>query len=149
MIGGAPEALEAARALAGSPVDLIADMPLSRTPIISRRASDDAVSRAYGARWAGTHTPSAVRPGGVSDTLRATFEHTGYQLRTSGLVSGGLIEVYPHPALIEFASAERRLPYKFGNRRSYWPGEPSKVGSLNILRELRAIASLMENEISG
>ncbi|WP_352702168.1 DUF429 domain-containing protein [Mesorhizobium opportunistum] len=136
--------------LAGCPVDLVAvDMPLSRTPIVSRRASDDAVSRAYGGRWAGTHTPSAVRPGAVSDTLRAAVENIGYKLRTSGLVSHGLIEVYPHPALIEFASAERRLPYKFGNRRSYWPDQPSTVRSLNIFREMKGIASLMENEISG
>ncbi|WP_353822254.1 DUF429 domain-containing protein [Mesorhizobium sp.] len=150
LIDGASEALEAAHALAGRPVDLVAvDMPLSRTPIVSRRASDDAVSRAYGGRWAGTHTPSAVRPGAVSDTLRAALEHMGYKLRTSGLVSHGLIEVYPHPALIEFASAERRLPYKFGNRRSYWPDQPSTVRSLNIFREMKGIASLMENEISG
>lgn len=150
LIADASGALQAANVLAGSPVDLIAvDMPLSRTPIISRRASDDAVSRAYGARWAGTHTPSAVRPGAVSDTLRAAFEQKGYKLRTSGLVLRGLVEVYPHPALIEFASAERRLPYKFGNRRSYWPDEPSKVRNLNIFREMKGIASLMENEISG
>lgn len=150
LTGGASEALEAANALVGFSVDLVAvDMPLSRTPIVARRASDDAVSRAYGQRWAGTHTPSAVRPGRVSDKLRESFELKGYELRTSGRVVRGLVEVYPHPALIEFASAERRLPYKFSNRRNYWPQEQPKVRSLNILREMRAIASLMENEIAG
>ena len=47
-----PEALlRAATNLTGRAVDLVAvDMPLARLPILSRRASDDAVSRAYGAR---------------------------------------------------------------------------------------------------
>lgn len=149
-IGGASDALEAAEALAGSPVNLVAvDMPLSRTPIVARRASDDAVSREYGQRWAGTHTPSAIRPGPISDKLRTEFELKGYELRTTGPVSSGLVEVYPHPALIEFASAERRLPYKFGKRRSYWPDEAPKDRTLNIKHQMSAIASLMENEISG
>ncbi|WP_348642606.1 DUF429 domain-containing protein [Mesorhizobium sp. B2-4-18] len=148
LIGEASEALEAAEALVGSPVDLVAvDMPLSRKPIVARRASDDAVSRAYGHRWAATHTPSAIRPGPVSDKLRTSFELKGYELRTSGSVVSGLVEVYPHPALIEFASAERRLPYKFGNRRSYWPDETPKVRALNIQRQMSAIAALMENEL--
>src|SRR5262245_50280178 len=47
--------------LCGRPVDLVAiDMPLAHIPIIGRRASDDAVSKAYGARKCGTHTPSSA-----------------------------------------------------------------------------------------
>ncbi|RUZ81270.1 DUF429 domain-containing protein [Mesorhizobium sp. M7A.F.Ca.US.006.01.1.1] len=147
---GAQEVLTAASALAGLPVDLIAvDMPLSRTPIQARRASDDSVSRAYGQRWASTHTPSAFRPGAVSDALRFGYEQRGYELRTSGDVSSGLVEVYPHPALIEFAASERRLPYKFGNRRKYWPDEPRYVRLLNIWREMRTIVGLLDNEVAG
>lgn len=46
---GAHALLEAARAVSGVEVSLIAvDMPLSRTTITGRRTSDAAVSRAYG-----------------------------------------------------------------------------------------------------
>ena len=33
----------------------------------------------------------------------------------------GLIEVYPHAALIEFLGEPRRLPYKAAKIRAYWP----------------------------
>ncbi|MEO5759510.1 MAG: DUF429 domain-containing protein [Mesorhizobium sp.] len=146
----AQEALTVASVLAGRSVDLVAvDMPLSLLPIISRRASDDAVSTAYGNRWASTHTPSATRPGKISDDLRIGFAQRGYLLQTSGNVSGGLIEVYPHPALIEFSAAERRLPYKFGNRRKYWPDQSSYDRVLNIWLQMRAIVGILENEVAG
>jgi predicted RNase H-like nuclease len=32
-----------------------------------------------------------------------------------------LIEVYPHPALVELCDEPQRLPYKVGKLRSYWP----------------------------
>jgi predicted RNase H-like nuclease len=43
------------------------DMPLAHAPIVGRRASDKAVSQAYGARKCGTHTPNALRPGRLSE----------------------------------------------------------------------------------
>jgi predicted RNase H-like nuclease len=70
-------------------------------------------------------------------------------LRTSGPVSSGLIEVYPHPALIELTSAKRRLPYKFAKRRKYWPAATAYERSLYIWREMRNITLLLENEIRG
>ncbi len=52
----------------GARVDLVAiDMPLARTPIVARRASDNAITRAFGGRYCGTHSPSAARPGPLSD----------------------------------------------------------------------------------
>jgi len=142
--------LAVAQALCGRRVDLVAvDMPLSRLPITQRRFSDNAVSTQYGGRGAGTHTPSAIRPGPVSDRMRADLEQAGYPLRTSGEVTGGLIEVYPHPALIEFAVADRRLPYKFGKRGKYWPDASRHDRSLNVWQVMRDIGGLMENEICG
>ena len=75
-------------------------MPLALSPIIARRASDNAVSQAYGARHASTHTPSATRPGPISDELAVGFARAGYPLQTEQITAPGLIEVYPHPALI-------------------------------------------------
>lgn len=105
--------LASASALCGRPVDLVAiDMPLARSPIVGRRTSDNAVSRAYGGRKCGTHTPSTSRPGRISSDLREAFERAGYPLLTDTIAPLGAIEVYPHPALVELAGASERLPYK-------------------------------------
>jgi hypothetical protein len=80
----------------GRPVDLIAiDMPLARSPIVGRRTCDDAVSRAYGGRKCGTHSPSASRPGRISEDLKNGFVRAGYPLLTDTIASKGTIEVYP------------------------------------------------------
>ena len=79
---------------------------MSRHPIIGRRPCDNEISESYGGRGAATHSPSAERPGTISDDLRAEFEDVGYRLCTS-LPARGLIEVYPHPALIEFMNETR------------------------------------------
>jgi predicted RNase H-like nuclease len=79
----APALLASALILCGRPIDLVAiDMPLARMPIVGRRLADNAVSKAYGARKCGTHTPSALRPGPLSDGLREGFERAGYLLQT-------------------------------------------------------------------
>jgi predicted RNase H-like nuclease len=112
--------LEAARTICGRKVDLIAvDMPLSRLPITRRRRCDDDISRAYGAKGAAVHSPGAERPGKISDALRQEFEALEYGLCTAPPASG-LIEVYPHPALIEFLKEPRRLEYKAAKTRVYW-----------------------------
>jgi hypothetical protein len=67
-------------------------MPVAHTPIVGRRASDNAVSKAYSGRKAGTHTPSAEQPGALSEHLRQDFEREGYPLLTTKLGSVGLIE---------------------------------------------------------
>ncbi len=95
-VGEAQTFLRAASTRAGQPIDLVAiDMPLSLTPITARRVSDNLVSSAYGARHCATHTPSALRPGPVSDRMREEFGAGGYPQITAGPVVGGLIEVHP------------------------------------------------------
>src|SRR4029077_20315698 len=95
--------------------------PLAYAPIVGRRTSDNKLSSAYGGHKCGTHTPSVVRPGALSTLLRGAFHLAGYPLLTSTIHSKGLIEVYPHPALVELAQAPIRLPYKLSKVRSYWP----------------------------
>ncbi|MEH3159959.1 MAG: DUF429 domain-containing protein [Sphingomonas taxi] len=151
--GSAPDAaalLAAAEQLAGAPVDLVAiDMPLATLPITARRESDNAITRAFGGRWCGTHSPSAERPGAISDRLRAGFEAAGYPLRTQDAQGGGLIEVYPHPALVVLAGAARRLPYKAGKTRSYWPGESLAARRVLLAAEWTQIAALLVTRIDG
>ena len=113
--------LDAARQLCGRRIDLVAvDMPMARRPIAGRRPCDTAISKRYGGKGAATHSPSAERPGKVSDALRAGFEAVGYRLCTAP-PADELIEVYPHPALIEFMNETRRLAYKAGKTPIYWP----------------------------
>jgi predicted RNase H-like nuclease len=151
--GSLPDAaalLQSGRLLGGRGVDLIAiDMPMARNPIVGRRASDDAVSRTYGARHCGTHSPSAQRPGRISDDLRSGFEASGYPLLTSGVVGHGLIEVYPHPALVELAASPMRLKYKFGRARGYWPDICGPERRRLLLQQWNLIVGLLDREING
>jgi predicted RNase H-like nuclease len=61
----------------------------------------------------------------------------------------GVIEVYPHPALVELAGACERLRYKASKVRSYWPSDtPARRRDLLFL-EWSAIVTLLEDEIAG
>src|SRR5690606_33456717 len=115
--------LTAVERLAGRPPDVIAiDMPLSHQPITKRRAADDVVSRRFGARGCSVHSPTAIRPGPLSDRLRAALELRGFPLVTAGRSLPALIEVYPHLALLQLCQASRRLEYKASKARKYWKG---------------------------
>ncbi len=142
--------LSSAQALAGGPVDLVAfDMPLSRAPIKARRFCDNEVSRRYGANKCGTHSPSEKRPGLISDALRAGFEQAGYPLQTMTLATPGIIEVYPHPALVVLSGAKHRLPYKAGKTKSYWPTLDREERRAQLDRQWSEIIALLDREISG
>jgi predicted RNase H-like nuclease len=142
--------LAAASKLCGQVIDLVAvDMPLSRGPIVGRRVSDDCVSRAYGARKCGTHSPSAARPGPLSDALWKGFGLADYPLLTENGAVRGLIEVYPHPALVELAGADERLPYKASKVRNYWPSAKASDRRDNLYRQWREIVGLLETQIRG
>lgn len=151
--GSIPDAgaiVKAAYGKAGAPVDLVAiDMPLSTSPIAGRRASDNMISVAYGARHAGTHTPSVTRPGRLSDELRLGFDNVGYPLAVTEIHGRALIEVYPHPALIELAKAERRLPYKQSKIAKYWPEVVPGKRRQKLLEVWAEIIRHLDAEIQG
>ncbi|WP_200939032.1 DUF429 domain-containing protein [Rhizobium sp. Leaf311] len=136
--------------LTASPVSVVAiDMPLSTDPITGRRVSDNAISSFYGSRHAGTHTPSQSRPGKLSDDLTLGFARAGYPLLTSGASFPALIEVYPHPALIELAKANRRLPYKHAKFRKYWPEDSLIDRRHKLLSVWTDIVRLLDHHIEG
>lgn len=114
-----------------------------------RRESDNAVSRAYGARHCATHTPSSIRPGAISDQMRQAFAQAGYPLATASIKEPSLVEVYPHPALVELAQASRRLPYKAGKVRTYWPGLSPDQRRGKLVSEWLRIIDLLNQEIDG
>lgn len=113
------------RLLDGAAVDLVTiDMPVSTSVISARRAADNAISQTFGGRGCGTHTPSAARPGPMSDVLCAEFAHFGFPIATTKTPSGttpALVEVYPHPALLVLMDAPYRVQYKVSKAGRYWP----------------------------
>lgn len=145
-----PALLDAARKIGGCSITLVAiDMPLASTPISRRRVSDNLISQVYGGRKCGTHSPSSLRPGALSDTLRKGFEQSGYPLCTQSIRTPGLIEVYPHPALVELANAPQRLPYKVAKAKRYWPSATPSERRSKLLEQWRSIVDLLEAEVSG
>lgn len=147
---GACQLIAAATEMCGRSVDLVAiDMPLARSPICGRRVSDQKVSQEYGGRWCSTHSPSRSRPGQISDKLRKDFKRAGYPLRTRRIEPPCLIEVYPHPALVELAGAARRLPYKAARIRQYWPTATPCERRKCLYRTWSKIVKLLEAEIAG
>lgn len=137
--------------LAGTPPDLVAiDMPLMNGLITARRRSDNAISAAYGRHGAGTHSPSATRPGPLAVAMLDALTALGYPLLTTNpITTRGTLEVYPHPALIELTGAARRLPYKVGRRAQYWP-ELSATGRRDALfAQWRTIVAALDTQLPG
>jgi predicted RNase H-like nuclease len=150
----AAKLLEAALTICGRRVDLIAvDMPLSRDPIVGRRLCDNQVSSKFGAAGAGVHSPNGHRPGRLSDALRAAFEAEGYALRTtrddSSPLAHGLVEVYPHAALIRFFGEKRRLEYKAGKTLTYWPQLSRDDRRVKLRSVWTRIVETLDRRIAG
>jgi predicted RNase H-like nuclease len=142
--------LEASEARCGQrPAVVAIDMPLAFTAIVARREADNAVSREYGARHCSTHSPSAIRPGPVSDGLRAGFADLGYRLAVTGISTPALIEVYPHPALLELTGAPSRLPYKAGKLRTYWKALARIERRARLIVTWGEILEALDAEIAG
>jgi predicted RNase H-like nuclease len=154
--GGLPdveELVRAAQRLSGTvSVDLVTiDMPLSMSPIHARRTADSEISRLFGGRGCSAHSPSAVRPGPISDLLREEFGRLGYPLATTAIPAGAtpaLIEVYPHPALLALLGATYRVPYKVSRAGKYWPGRPPKVRRRNLVENWVKIQAAIALSIS-
>lgn len=151
--GSMPDAakLLAASAVHGAAaIDLVAvDMPLARLPIVTRRPCDNAVSSTYGARKCGTHSPTPLRPGLISAALTASFEKAGMPLHTAEITGPGVIEVYPHPALVELMQAPVRVTYKIGKIGNYWPATSRDERRAKLLAIWSTIVTALDAEIAG
>jgi len=139
----------AARALTpGMVLSVVAvDMPLSRKPITGRRPGDDEISRVFGGRGCGTHTPSAQRPGPMAAALRDGFSALGVPLRTNvgaGVATPALLEVYPHTALLALTGSDYRVEYKASKTRTYWPGESLDARQGLLAEVWRKVLSRLE-----
>ena len=139
--------------LNGAPVDVVTiDMPVAMSPIVSRRAADVAISKSFGGRGCSTHTPSATRPGAISNRLRLAFQNAGYPLATAATPPGNqpaLVEVYPHPALLALLKASYRVPYKVARSARYLPKVSVAQQKVNLSTEWANILRSICGVVSG
>lgn len=146
------ELLDAAERLARKPVNVIVvDMPLSHDPITGRRSADHAISSTFGGRGCSTHSPSAERPGPISDELRETAGHLGYPLTTALVQQStkALIETYSHPAILRLTVAAYRVPYKVQRRRKYSPDLTPPERTAAVGRALSLVLDHLQTVLSG
>ena len=132
--------------------DIVAvDMPLSHKPIEKRRTSDTEISKEFVAFKAPTHSPLPTRPGRLADQIREDFVSVGYSLCTAtGLQIPGVIEVYPHAALIRLTGDKIRLEYKTGKTKKYWPHIEDLDERRRLLRQVwQRIVETLNREIDG
>jgi predicted RNase H-like nuclease len=150
--GSHPDAgalVKASHLLCGKALDCVAiDMPVGPNPIVGRRACDNRISSVYGGRKAAVHSPSRTRPGPISDDLRAGFEAVGLRVCTA-LPADGVIEVYPHAALIEFMQGAERLPYKAAKTLTYWPGLAADRRQQKLRAVWARIVEALDRRIAG
>ena len=128
-------------------------MPLATTPIISRRATDTAISSRFGTMGCAVHSPSAERPGAIADQLRANFAAHGYPLHTKGSDQAfpALIECYPHVALLALLTRDYRVPYKVSRSGRYWKADQlsRRERIERLLEQFQAIKAGLDEHING
>ena len=152
--GGNPEPERllwaAKQLLGGERVTVVSvDMPISRVPIVGRREADRAISREFGRYRCGAYTPSATRPGAISDQLRKSLASLGYRLAVSEPDTCTVMEAYPHPALLCLLQREHRVPYKVGKTLKYWPGLSLSQRAHRLITEFRSIYAGLNDVIQG
>ncbi len=108
--------------LAPGPAVVAVDAPLHVPNEVGRRPCETELSRAYGGRRAGPHSSNRSLFLRVHDRVRgedvaARLRHLGFGDPWSG-AGRTLVEVYPHPGLIEVFGLPERLAYKAKRGRS-------------------------------
>ncbi|AII49186.1 hypothetical protein KR52_08525 [Synechococcus sp. KORDI-52] len=146
--------LEASKQISGAELSCVSvDMPLATTPITSRRAADTAISSRFGPSGCAVHSPSAERPGGMADQLRADFAALGVILHTnaSKQTTQALIECYPHVALLALLKRDYRVPYKVSRSGQYWKDEKLTRSERiqRLLKQFHAIKDGLDEHIRG
>lgn len=145
--------LEAAKKLAKTKVDLVAiDMPVSKSKITGRRCADNRVSEVFGGRNCAAHSPSVERPGKMGENIAKDFSDAGYKLVTEAArppTSPGLIEVYPHPALLSLLNLNERAKYKCSKSLSYWPEASLDQRIRNLIAIHKKIRAALSERFEG
>ena len=129
------------------------DIPIGPKPIIGRRTADNTVTRLYISRRAGTHTPSAQRPGPISQMLFDQLTACGFQWLHANVApmhhknSHVFVEAYPHPAVIELLNLDERLKYKVSKLQKYWPELEQPARWTNVVQQLDRLRTALNRQI--
>jgi hypothetical protein len=122
-------------------------MPLADTPIVARRAADNAIASAYATRGLGAHSPSAERPGPIAHAMCTGFAALGYAIGSTATRPGTprvMLEVFPHATAIALVGAAYRVPYKLGRIRQYWPDRSPEARRRAVLAQWAAIRRALD-----
>lgn len=133
------------------------DMPLAATPIVTRRASDQALSRVYASRGAAVHSPTPERPGPIADAMREALVDAGLRFAplddsspaAGEALRGTFFEVYPHATILELMQLERRLPYKVSRTAKYWPDASPDERRARVAERLDALRAALAERVAG
>jgi predicted RNase H-like nuclease len=137
----------------GKNIDLVTiDMPVATIPFDTRRGGDNLLSKDWGAQKCAVHSPTKERPGKLGRKLSTDFEKAGYPVATASTKPGTkkhLVEVYPHPPVVQLMNEEERVPYKTRNSNNYWPGY-SVDQRKKFLRDLHFyLLNILKTKIDG
>lgn len=146
---GIAAAVRAALSICPDLALIAVDMPLSLVEIRGRRSADTQISKEYGGRHCSTHSPTLERPGTLSSEIVTKCAELGFPLRTETCLSPGLIEVYPHPALVELLNAGSRLKYKVSKMARYFPNLTTSERKGKIEEVWIRIAKKADDNIAG
>jgi predicted RNase H-like nuclease len=151
-----PALLAACKKIAGATPNVIAlDIPIGPQFITGRRAADKMVTSAYISRKAGTHSPTAKRPGPISQMLFEQLSACGFKwLHAKATVSRNknshvFIEAYPHPAIIELLGLDERLKYKVSKLQQYWPDLAGDKRRAAVAENLARLRTALDKRIAG
>ncbi len=128
-------------------IGVAADAPLIIKNKTGSRPCEKALSRDYSPRWAGCYPSNLTRfPDAGSVMLSCWLEQRGFD----HLKYGGKwqIEVYPHPAIVELLSLDRRLAYKKGGQQVQRAGQAKLTNLLRSLADSDRLPLLFDDTIA-
>lgn len=151
-----PALLTVCERIAGATPNVIAlDIPIGPQFISGRRAADKMVTSAYISRKAGTHSPTANRPGPISQRLFEQLSACGFTWLHANITiahnknSHVFIEAYPHPAIIELLGLDERLKYKVSKLQKYWPDLEGNKRWTAVAQNLARLRTALDARIAG
>lgn len=151
-----PALLAVCEKIAGAVPNVIAlDIPIGPQFITGRRAADKMVTSAYISRKAGTHSPTAKRPGPISRMLFEQLSACGFEwLHANTTISRNknprvFIEAYPHPAIIELLGLDERLKYKVSKLQKYWPDLEVNKRRMAVAQNLARLRTALDKRIAA
>ena len=110
------------------------DAPLLINNQTGRRRCESELSAAYGSRWASTHSSNLEKyPDAAPVRLGNLLAERGHRHLGDPIEGRWQIECYPHPAIIEVFSLDKRLAYKKGNVAA------RRLGQARLARLLRTL----------